>query len=135
MFSFSKVHNQKIHPTLLDLAFKIKNLPRNAPNVQFSAKNSARNFFNDKDADNEQDQDRLPQIPIASPVALTSSTRTDLTYPPIENLTRMQIFRNLATQPTLSPDNNNSMPSRTTSVLFVTYHHGHAKSLTFGPNK
>jgi hypothetical protein len=31
----------------------------------------------------------MPQIPLASPVALTSSTGTDLAYPPIEDLTRM----------------------------------------------
>ena len=45
-------------------------------------------LFNEKDPDNGQDQDRLPQIPLASPDALTSSTRTDFTYPPIEDLTR-----------------------------------------------
>jgi len=45
-------------------------------------------LFNEKDPDNGQDQDRLPQIPLASPDALTSSTRTDFTYPPNEDLTR-----------------------------------------------
>jgi len=46
-------------------------------------------LFNEKDPDNGQDQDRLPQIPLAPPDALTSSTRTDFTYPPIEDLRRM----------------------------------------------
>ena len=42
----------------------------------------------DPDNDNDNDEDEPPQIPLASPDALTSSTRTDFTYPPIEDLTR-----------------------------------------------
>ncbi|KAI2489858.1 hypothetical protein MHU86_24734 [Fragilaria crotonensis] len=44
-------------------------------------------FFTD-DEDNEDQQDDPPQIPLQSPDALTSSTRTDFTYPPIEDLTK-----------------------------------------------
>jgi hypothetical protein len=44
-------------------------------------------FFDD-DEDNEDQQDDPPQIPLQSPDALTSSTRTDFTYPPIEDLTK-----------------------------------------------
>ncbi len=40
------------------------------------------------DDDPDNDEDEPPQIPLASPDALTSSTRTDFTYPPIEDLTR-----------------------------------------------
>jgi hypothetical protein len=48
-------------------------------------------FFDNSDADNdhENNNDEPPQVPLASPDALTSSTRTDFTYPPIEDLTRM----------------------------------------------
>ncbi|KAI2511802.1 hypothetical protein MHU86_2534 [Fragilaria crotonensis] len=46
-------------------------------------------FFDDDDQDDEQEDDNgPPQIPLGSPDALTSSTRTDFTYPPIEDLTR-----------------------------------------------
>jgi hypothetical protein len=47
-------------------------------------------FFDDNDDNNnhENDEDEPPQAPLASPDALTSSTRTDFTYPPIEDLTR-----------------------------------------------
>jgi hypothetical protein len=47
-------------------------------------------FFDDNDDDDnhENDEDEPPQAPLASPDALTSSTRTDFTYPPIEDLTR-----------------------------------------------
>jgi hypothetical protein len=44
---------------------------------------------NDANNDHENDNDKPPQIPLASPDALTSSTRTDFPYPPIEDLTRM----------------------------------------------
>ncbi|KAI2508606.1 hypothetical protein MHU86_5789 [Fragilaria crotonensis] len=43
-------------------------------------------FFDDNEHENNDDE--LPQIPLTSPDALTSSTRTDFTYPPIEDLTR-----------------------------------------------
>ncbi|KAI2502646.1 hypothetical protein MHU86_11840 [Fragilaria crotonensis] len=43
-------------------------------------------FFDDNEHENNDDD--LPQIPLTSPDALTSSTRTDFTYPPIEDLTR-----------------------------------------------
>ena len=42
----------------------------------------------DNDSDNERENEDPPQIPLASPDALTSSTRTDFTYPPVEDLTR-----------------------------------------------
>jgi hypothetical protein len=47
-------------------------------------------FFDDNDDDDalENDDDEPPQVPLTSPDALTSSTRTDFTYPPIEDLTR-----------------------------------------------
>jgi hypothetical protein len=47
-------------------------------------------FFNDNDNDDnhENDKDKPPQAPLASADALTSSTRTDFTYPPSEDLTR-----------------------------------------------
>ena len=50
-------------------------------------------FFNDNDDDNDHinDGDKPPQVPLASPAALTSSTRTDFTYPLIEGLTRMHL--------------------------------------------
>jgi hypothetical protein len=34
------------------------------------------------------DDEEVPQIPLQSPAALTSSTRTDFTYPPIEDLSK-----------------------------------------------
>ncbi|KAI2500871.1 hypothetical protein MHU86_13591 [Fragilaria crotonensis] len=44
-------------------------------------------FFDDNEHENNDDD--LPQTPLTSPDgALTSSTRTDFTYPPIEDLTR-----------------------------------------------
>ncbi|KAI2504598.1 hypothetical protein MHU86_9810 [Fragilaria crotonensis] len=98
-------------------------------------------FFTD-DEDNEDQQDDPPQIPLQSPDALTSSTRTDFTYPPIEDLTKtllkyakMPISANFLIQPILSPDADNSMPSWITSASFVTSLPGHAKSLIFGPNR
>jgi hypothetical protein len=46
-------------------------------------------FFDDNEQDDKQDDDNgPPQIPLGSPDVLTSSTRTDFTYPPIEDLTR-----------------------------------------------
>jgi hypothetical protein len=47
-------------------------------------------FFDDNDDndDHNNDDDEPPQVPLASPDALTSSTRTDFTYQPIEDLTR-----------------------------------------------
>jgi hypothetical protein len=84
-------------------------------------------LFDDDDPANEHSQDIPSQVPLASPDAITSSTRTDFTYSPIEDVSRTQSFRNLATQPTLSPDNNNSMPLWTTFTLFATFQHGHAK--------
>jgi hypothetical protein len=84
-------------------------------------------LFDDDDPANEHSQDIPSQVPLASPDAITSSTRTDFTYSPIEDVSRTQSFRNLATQPTLSPDNNNSMPLWTIFTLFATFQHGHAK--------
>jgi hypothetical protein len=48
-------------------------------------------FFdnNDDNNDHENNKDKPPQVILASPDALTSSTRTDFIYPPIEDLTRM----------------------------------------------
>jgi hypothetical protein len=43
---------------------------------------------NDDNNNHENDEDESPQAPLASPDALTSSTRTNFTYPPIEDLTR-----------------------------------------------
>jgi hypothetical protein len=45
-------------------------------------------FANDSDNEENDDDDGPPPIPITSPDALTSSTRTDFTYPPVEDLTR-----------------------------------------------
>ena len=119
------------------------------PTINYPPRIQHETFFNDKDPDNEQDQDRLPQIPLASPVAVTSSTRTDFTwYLPIEVLTRMlQKYAKNANLQKLSYPTNlvsrqqqfatfmNNLCIVSTSALFATYHHGHAKSLTFGPNK
>ena len=48
-------------------------------------------FFDNNDANDNQgnDKDKPPQLPLASPDALTSSTRTNFTYPPIEDVTRL----------------------------------------------
>jgi hypothetical protein len=47
-------------------------------------------FDNNEGNDNqENNKDKPPQYPLASPDALTLPTRTDFTYPPIEDLTRM----------------------------------------------
>ena len=48
---------------------------------------------------------------------------------------RLQTFKNSAIKLTFFPDVNNSMPLWTISALSATYHHWHAKSLTFGQNK
>jgi hypothetical protein len=47
----------------------------------------------------------------------------------------MPTFANYPIQRTLLPDKDNSMRSWTTSKLFATVPHGHAKSLKFGQNK
>ena len=44
-------------------------------------------FDNDEEYEDQQD-DENPQTSLQSPAALTSSTRTDFTYPPIEDLTK-----------------------------------------------
>jgi hypothetical protein len=44
-------------------------------------------FDNDEEYEDQQD-DEIPQTPLQSPAALTSSTRTDFTYPPIIDLTK-----------------------------------------------
>jgi 6-phosphogluconolactonase/glucosamine-6-phosphate isomerase/deaminase len=48
---------------------------------------------------------------------------------------RRQTFGNSAAQLTFFQDNDNSIPSWTTSALSAIYHHGHAMFLTFGQNK
>jgi hypothetical protein len=90
-------------------------------------------FFddNDDDYDHENEDDEPPQVPLASPDALTSSTRTDFTYPPIEGLTRTLLkyakTANLwkLSYPTASFHNDDkSIPSWTIYALSATFHHG-----------
>jgi hypothetical protein len=56
-------------------------------------------FFDDNDDndDQENNKDEPSQVPLASPDALTSSSRTDFTYPPIEDLTRTLLSNLCAT--------------------------------------
>jgi hypothetical protein len=91
-------------------------------------------FDNDEEYEDQQD-DEIPQIPLQSPAELTSSTRSDLTYPPNLTKPKMPTFSNYPIQRTLSPDDNNIMRSWTTCKLFATVLHGHANSLNFGQDK
>jgi hypothetical protein len=97
-------------------------------------------FFdnNDDNNDNENKEDKPPQIPLASPDAMTSFTRTDFTYPPIEDLTRTLLkyakttnLRKLSYPTDLLSRRRQFNTFMDNLILCATYHHGH----TFGQNK
>ena len=65
-----------------------KQTPRPATHPTFSYPPTVQTFFTD-DTDDDQGSNQEPKhIQPQSPDALTSSTRTDFTYPPIEDLTK-----------------------------------------------
>ncbi|KAI2510992.1 hypothetical protein MHU86_3464 [Fragilaria crotonensis] len=91
------------------------------------------------DHDSEQEPKHIQHT---SPDALTSSTRTDFTYPPIEDLTKTLLkyaknanLRKLSYPTDLQARRRHLTPSLTTFELFATFPRGRAKSLIFGQNK
>ncbi|KAI2512616.1 hypothetical protein MHU86_1835 [Fragilaria crotonensis] len=98
-------------------------------------------FFTD-DEDNEDQQDDPPQIPLQSPDALTSSTRTDFTYPPIEDLTKTLLkyaknanLRKLSYPTDLVARRRQFNAFMDNLRIVCNISPGHAKSLIFGPNR
>ncbi len=60
----------------------------NHPTFAYPPINETFFYVKNDDEDQENNDDEPPQVPLTSPDAGTSSTRTDFTYPPIEDLTR-----------------------------------------------